>query len=116
MKLPLVVGLGGAAGAGLRHGLQSLMGTQWWPLLLINVAGSVIIGWLLGRRFDSEHPIWAGIGVGFCGALTSFSSFALQVARRLDGGHWRGGLGIVGATTVAAVAAAGAGYWIGSEE
>ena len=91
----LWVALGAAAGAPLRY-LVSL----WLPgpraTLLVNVAGSAVLGALV-------HPspgVAALVGTGFCGALTTFSTFAVEVAQTRS---WR----YLGTTLVLCLAAAG---------
>jgi len=72
----LLVALGAAVGAPLRF-----LVAQWLPglraTLLVNVAGSAVLGALV-------HPgasTLALVGTGFCGALTTFSAFAVEVAQ-----------------------------------
>lgn len=53
-----------------------------WGVLVINVAGSVLLGALLAVEWD--HPrarlVLHDVGaIGFCGGLTTFSTFALEV-------------------------------------
>ena len=77
--------VGGAAGAVCRVEGNKLimdMAGGLFPLgiLIINIAGSLLMGLLLGtlaRRGDSE--LWnALLGTGFLGGFTTFSSFALD--------------------------------------
>lgn len=77
----LLVALGGAAGAAARWATaQALPGRR--ATLLVNVAGSLLLGLLTGV---APAP-YALLGVGFCGAFTTFSTYAVEV---LDGGGWR---------------------------
>ena len=79
MKSFVYVALGGGAGAIIRHiitgsGLVSLSVS----LLLINIAGSFLIGLLTGAA-SSKHINEAQLlflSTGFCGGLTTFSAFA----------------------------------------
>lgn len=50
--------------------------------MLVNVAGSALLGQVLARGWD--RALW---GVGFCGALTTFSAFQLELAQMLDDGR-----------------------------
>lgn len=73
---PLWVALGAAVGAPLRY-LVALRLPGPRATLLVNVAGSAVLGALL-------HPspgVAALVGVGFCGALTTFSTFAVEAAQ-----------------------------------
>lgn len=73
----LLVALGALVGAPLRF-----LTARWldgeWPLgtLLVNVAGSFLLGLCSGWSLDGQAL--ALVGVGFCGALTTYSSFAVQ--------------------------------------
>ena len=55
--------------------------------LAVNVAGSLILGLLAGLGSGVPGPVGALLGTGFCGALTTWSTFAVQtvqlVPRRL---------------------------------
>ena len=82
----LLVAVGGAAGAGARHGLDLLVpGTPGGlPLgtLLTNLVGCLLLGLLVARRPDDPvlRPL---LGTGFLGGVTTFSALALQVDRLL---------------------------------
>ncbi len=77
----LLVLLGGAAGATARHGVaRALPGRR--ATLLVNLVGSLLLGLLLGTGTST----YALLGVGFCGALTTFSTYAVEV---LEGGGTR---------------------------
>ena len=94
------------AGAATRWALLEVLPTAQplaWPLVAVNAAGCALIGWAV-VRIEAE-PHLAAVTYGFCGALTSASSFALEVARRLDGGAVGAGAAHV-ALTLAATGAA----------
>jgi CrcB protein len=85
---------GGVAGALIRTVLIDAFppghGSWSWPTFAVNVAGAFVLGfvvtappWLL-ERF--AHPR-ALIGIGFCGALTTFSTLQLELLRMLDDGR-----------------------------
>ena len=82
----LSIALGGALGSVLRYftslGVARLMGTEFpWGTLLINVAGSFIIGIfaeLLALRWNAGQAVRAFLVIGICGGYTTFSSFALD--------------------------------------
>ena len=108
LGLAMAVVFGGATGASLRYLVDtwalSKWGTSWpWGTWIVNVTGSLLIGALLGTTLSSDLPQWVRLmlATGFCGALTTFSAFALQVldlsespsaaAVGLKGGFsWRG--------------------------
>jgi CrcB protein len=96
------VGLGGALGALLRFAAQSLMDRLMpgypWGTELVNAAGGLVIGLLfplLGQLPEATRPF---VVVGVLGALTTMSSFSLEVVSLVDQGrfgaalgHWAGG-------------------------
>jgi len=51
--------------------------------LLVNVVGSALLGALTGTSGVSA-PSTALLGTGFCGALTTFSTFGADVVRLVD--------------------------------
>jgi len=72
----LLVALGGALGASARYGLASTWSARFpWAILVVNVVGSFILGVLL---VEARDEVLLFLGVGFCGALTTFSTFILD--------------------------------------
>ena len=75
----LLVALGGAVGASVRYVLGHLgdrPGGMPWGTLGANLAGSFVLGVVVG--LEPGEPARALVGLGFCGALTTFSAFAVQ--------------------------------------
>lgn len=67
------------AAAALGAVLRFVVGTTertWLALLVVNTAGSAVLGYVVGS--DAGEQVVTVVGVGFCGALTTFSSFALE--------------------------------------
>lgn len=95
---PVLFVLVAAAGAALRLGVGLVVCT-WQALLVVNVAGSALLGMTLAA--DVSAATTTIVGVGLCGTLTTYSSFALEV-RSLG---WRWGTAYA-ALTIASVAAA----------
>ena len=88
LRLVLAAGLGSGCGAVARWllGLALVDPTAGWPwaTLLANVLGSLLIG--LVAAFDTKENHWLAdpavrqfLMVGFCGGLTTFSIFSLEV-------------------------------------
>jgi CrcB protein len=83
----LLVALGAAIGAPLRYltdrAVQSRHESEFpWGTLTVNVAGSFLLGLLIA--VPANPAITALLGTGFCGALTTYSTFSyetLQLAR-----------------------------------
>ncbi|MGE6099143.1 fluoride efflux transporter CrcB [Aeromonas salmonicida] len=86
MQTWLFVAAGGAIGACLRFGISELMALllgRHFPYgtLVVNVVGSFIMGIafaLISQGHVVEHPMKPLLMVGILGALTTFSSFALD--------------------------------------
>ena len=47
-----------------------------WGTLAVNVSGSLLLGWSSALALDGG--LAALLAVGFCGSLTTYSSFAVQ--------------------------------------
>jgi CrcB protein len=85
----LLVVAGALAGAPLRlladrvaarwRGRGSVVGT-----LTVNVVGCAVLGALLGLH-DVAPAVVALAGTGFCGTLTTFSTFGYDVVRLVEG-------------------------------
>lgn len=85
----LVIGIGGFAGAALRHALAQELPVQGhWATLVANVGGAFLLGLLLSeghlRRLLSPETRLL-VGTGFCSSLTTYSTFALETTE-LDAG------------------------------
>ena len=77
----LLVALGAAFGAPARYltdlAFKSRLGDAFpWGTLAVNVAGSMLLGFVLG--LPASAPWAALLGTGFCGALTTYSTFSLE--------------------------------------
>lgn len=58
--------------------------------LLVNLLGCFIFSWIVKHilsDIDVSARLVLGIGVGFCGALTTFSSFALDTMKLVESGQ-----------------------------
>ena len=77
----LLVAAGAAVGAPVRylasHTVRELGGTPPAGTLVVNVVGSLVLGLLVGGG-TTGWPL-ALVGIGFCGALTTFSTLALEL-------------------------------------
>jgi CrcB protein len=83
----LLVALGAAVGAPARYLADRTIQRRHdsvfaWGTLAVNIAGSLILGFLAG--LPASGQVMAVAGTGFCGALTTYSTFGyetLQLAR-----------------------------------
>jgi len=99
----LLVALGAAVGAPLRY-----LAGRAFPgprgTLLVNVAGSLLLGFLIALPADGV--VLAGLGTGFCGALTTYSTFSLDTLKLVEEGeHRRALLNVVGSLALGLAAA-----------
>lgn len=81
MTTVLLVALGAAVGAPLRYAVTQQLrergATTHLGTLVVNVLGSLVLGMLLGGGVEGNAL--ALVGTGFCGALTTMSTLALEV-------------------------------------
>jgi len=90
----LLIGLGGAIGAISRFGIAEIAKRTFsgaFPVgtLIANLAGCFLIGVLLGSgQADKSDPLRLGVGVGFLGALTTFSTFGAETINQVNEGNW----------------------------
>jgi CrcB protein len=108
--------IAGAIGAPARYLVDELVrerraGAFPWGTFAINVSGSFILGVVTGLAlYHGLGPIpKAAIGVGFCGAFTTFSTFSYETIRLVETGSVRLAVGNVIGSVVAGLAAAAIG-------
>ena len=104
----LLVALGAVPGALLRWQL----GLHLADLnLLANVLGAALLGFLAGLPAAPRRQLL--LGVGFCGSLTTFSSWMLDTVRLLARGDVFDAVGLVGLTLGLGLGAASLGLQLG---
>jgi len=87
------VGLGGALGSVVRTLIGMALPSRFpWATLLINVTGSLLIGWLVSRLGPGDTVSSATMRnllvAGFCGGYTTFSTFSWQTLEQMQEGLW----------------------------
>ncbi|MGY1682802.1 fluoride efflux transporter FluC [Geodermatophilus sp. SYSU D01176] len=114
---PLLVVAGALVGAPLRLLVTRLAarggGDPARGTLVVNVAGSALLGLLLGAA-ATPPAVVALVGTGFCGTLTTFSTFGGDVLRMVEQQQLVRGLTYVAASVVLGVGAATLGYLLAS--
>ena len=96
MRDILTISLGAIVGANARYFLSryaaKIMGPVFpYGTLVINVTGSLIVGFFMIWATERVliDPRWRLlIVVGFCGAFTTFSSFAFETMAYFQQGQW----------------------------
>lgn len=88
----LLVSLGAVIGAPLRYLVERVVPRGRrnisWGLLIVNVVGSFIAGIAAARLTGAGSAL---VLIGFCGSLTTFSGFSLELSDQLSirkGGAW----------------------------
>lgn len=121
MTLLLVV-VGGAVGAPLRYLVDLAVQRRHtsrmpWGTVTVNVVGSLVLGLVLGAASAGvASPEWVAlIGTGFCGALTTFSTFGYETVRLVEDGALRAAVANVVVSLLAAFGAGAAGWVLASQ-
>ncbi len=121
--LPTIcVAIGGAVGSVGRFwaGLlveRALSGVFPFGTLLINVSGSLLIGWLASATIP-EGPLPDDallrllLMTGLCGGFTTFSAFSLQTIILLRAGDWLNAALNITLSVTLCLAATVAGHWL----
>ncbi|HZI98547.1 MAG TPA: fluoride efflux transporter CrcB [Actinomycetales bacterium] len=116
----LFVCIGAAVGAPARYLTDRAIASRHdsvfpWGTFAVNVVGSLVLGVLVGAATQREVPpgLVAGLGTGFCGALTTYSTFGYETLRLAeDGARLIATLNVV-ASIAAGLGAAAGGYLLG---
>lgn len=111
----LLVAVGGAVGALGRYFVDRGIAARVdavlpWGTLAANVTGSALLGGLAGAGAALPDPVWHLAGVGFCGALTTWSTFGYETFRLAESGARRYALFNVALTLAAGLGAAALGW------
>jgi len=122
----LAVAIGGAVGSLTRWGVLEIaagadeLGSgntadrrAVLAIFMINVLGSLLLGVLIAQRETMQYDQFLAVGTGFAGGLTTFSTFAVEVAAALDSGQFADAVTNSLGTAVIAVLAAGIGFRLG---
>lgn len=112
-------GLGGVARWALGGWATARLGPAFpWGTLLVNVSGSLLIGWIgsvtgPGGRWVLAPGWRLFLMVGVCGGYTTFSSFSHQTLQLAEQGEWLHAGGNVILSVTLCLAAVGLGHHLG---
>lgn len=113
----LWIALGGAGGSVTR---AMLMRWQPWAgsvlsILVINVLGSFLIGWLWASVEGRSTPsvTWNALGVGALGGFTTYSTYSLDILRLIEAGRIGTAVVYAGSTVIFALLGCAAGLALG---
>jgi CrcB protein len=113
--------LGAAVGAPSRYlldrAVQARHDSQMpWGTMLVNVVGSLVLGVLVGATTGRDVPdaLTLTLGTGFCGALTTYSTFGYETVRLVEDGARLSALLNVALSLLVGVGAAALGYAAGA--
>jgi CrcB protein len=114
-RLHVAIFAGGAAGALARAGLTEALpwdARGWpWVTFIVNIVGTLLLGYFVTRLQERLPPSTYPrplVGTGFCGALTTFSTFQVELITLARHGE----LGIAAVYLCASVAAGLVGVYL----
>jgi len=117
MEKYLFIGLGAVLGAFSRHWVGVFSAQRWgtdfaWGTLLINLAGSFILGLFLALHLDRglfSPNLRYFLAVGFCASFTTYSTFSWETFRYIQDGNLSLAFGNIALTLFGCLAATWAG-------
>lgn len=94
LDLLVAVGLGGGLGTLARYelvvALPATSGAFPWAIFVVNVVGALILGFvatLVLERWPPTRYVRPVVGIGFCGGLTTFSTWMVDATQLIDAHH-----------------------------
>ncbi|NWL13536.1 fluoride efflux transporter CrcB [Paenarthrobacter nitroguajacolicus] len=116
----VLLALAGGIGAAVRFMVDGFIRQRFktalpWGTILINVSGSLALGFLAGLLMRGQAPesLFLIVGTGFLGGYTTFSTASLETIRLIQSGRTGlaliNGLGSMAASVLAAAAGVGFG-------
>jgi CrcB protein len=115
--IALLVAAGAAVGAPARYVTDQLVqrrrpGLFPWGTLIVNITASFVLGLLVGLSVSAR--VMALFGTGFCGALSTYSTFAYETLRLTEDRARAFAVANVAVSVLASLAAAALGWVVGA--
>jgi len=113
------VALGASVGAPLRFLVDRTIQTRHdtvfpWGTLTANLTGCLVLGFLVAAATRFPVAVEAALGTGFCGALTTYSTFSYETLRLLEDGARFYAVAYVLGSLAAGFGAVGLGWTLGA--
>lgn len=117
----LLVLIGGAVGAPVRYLTDVVVQSRHnsplpWGTITVNAVGSFVLGLIAGLASVSTAPSWVLtlVGTGFCGAVTTFSTFSFETVRLVENGRLRSAVANVLLSLALGIVAVAVGWELGT--
>jgi CrcB protein len=113
------VAVGASVGAPLRFLIDRVIQTRHdtvfpWGTLTANLTGCLVLGFLVAAVTRLPTGVEATLGTGFCGALTTYSTFSYETLRLLEGGARFYAVAYLVASLLGGFGAVGLGWTLGT--
>lgn len=112
--------VGGALGTAARYGVAQVLhaapGSFPWPTFWTNLSGAFALGLILAvvlRHFPPRLYLRPFVAVGFIGAYTTYSTFAVETVLLARDGHANLAFAYAASSLVAGFVVSWAGIWSG---
>jgi CrcB protein len=115
----LWIAVGAAIGAPARYlsdrAVQARQDSVFpWGTLTVNMVGSLVLGYLTALTTHLSPALTGTVGIGFCGALTTYSTFSFETLRLLEIGAWFYAVTNVAISLLGGLGAVGLGWTLGT--
>ncbi|WP_121640102.1 CrcB family protein [Virgibacillus sp. Bac330] len=99
------VALGGFCGSFVRYQLSIIANKRLIGTWLANVTGSILLASLvfIYTKEILPHTWWLILGVGFCGAYTTFSTFGNETMQLLLQQQWNKAIGYISLSFIVSI-------------